>query len=339
MSDRDPAANERYRILGHLSSGGMGEVFLAEMRAFAEWGYGTRKVVIKRVKDSPRERDDVVRHFLAEVAISWRLEHQNIVRVVDFGTMDGLPFVAMEFVDGLSLWDLSRVPTHVVPEFPTALKLYVLLEAMRGLDYAHRRTDDEGRPLHLVHRDLNPANVLISFEGEVKLADFGLSVWRGRDVSTEANVIKGRLDMVSPEQIEFEPVDQRTDIYQMGLMIYRLLTGIHPFPTHQDLSYFDDVLRGVPESSFEHPAIRGLDLAELLREMMAVDPADRLPSIRDAILRVERVLADRGWFPGATALADLLSSLRAADAASSANFTPRKTDLKFDFEFDSKLIG
>src|SRR6185503_10082144 len=171
---------------------------------------------------------------LDEAHISMSLQHGSIVQVLDLGVAGGRYFLALELVDG---WDLERIlqRAHAVEKvWPPALALYVVAEVCRALAYAHAKTRD-GKPLGIVHRDISPNNVLISEQGEIKLADFGIAMAQRKREKTAAGVIKGKVAYMSPEQALGVAIDKRSDIFSVGSVLYRLMTEKLPFEGPSDL--------------------------------------------------------------------------------------------------------
>lgn len=223
----------RYRITRLIQRGGMAEVFEASI--LGEGGF-SRRVALKRLLAEHVGDEGFVRAFVAEAKLVSQLQHANVVGVYDFGTMDGVPFQVLEFVDGL---DLVRLEAHaaslgVLP--PAELWLSVVSEAAQGLDYAHHARDGHGRPLGIVHRDVTPSNVLVSWVGGVKLGDFGIARSlepREGGEPTRVGQVKGKLAFMAPEQLAGDAVDARSDVFAMGCVLHRLLAGASPLETEE----------------------------------------------------------------------------------------------------------
>ncbi|MCE9671152.1 protein kinase [Myxococcus stipitatus] len=190
----------------------------------------SKSVLIKKVLPQFANDDAFISMFISEARISATLSHGNIAQVFDFGRVDGQYYLAMELVDGQPLHRvLKRAQKTGLQAFPIPLAVYIVLEMCRGLFYAHTRTDDRGQPLGIVHRDISPDNVLISYEGQVKIVDFGIAKARmQRNFSTEPGVVKGKFLYFSPEQARGREVDARTDVWATGLVLYELLCGQMP---------------------------------------------------------------------------------------------------------------
>ncbi|RYZ16602.1 MAG: serine/threonine protein kinase [Myxococcaceae bacterium] len=239
----------------------------------------TKAVVIKRVLSQYSEDPAFVEMFLNEARISVGLNHGNIVQVFDFGQVDGEYFLAMEFVDGQPLSRvMKRLKGREFPWMPAPLAVSTVIELCRGLHHAHTRTDEQGVPLGLVHRDISPDNVLVSYEGEVKVADFGIAKARlaGRP-QTEVGVIKGKYPYLAPEQLKQWPADARADVYAVGVVLFELLCGERPV-TGNELEIFQRATEGrlTPARSL-NPSLDD-DLLDILKRALAPMPGDRYQS-------------------------------------------------------------
>jgi hypothetical protein len=217
----------RYELVSWLGRGGMAETWRA--RLVGDAGV-TKPVLIKKVLPEFSGDEAFISMFISEARISATLSHGNVAQVFDFGRVDGDYFLAMEFVDGQPLHRiLKRAAKTGLPALPIPLATFIALEMCRGLHYAHTRADEKGQPLGIVHRDISPDNVLVSYEGQVKIVDFGIAKARSlRTFDTEPGVVKGKYLFFSPEQARGKEVDARTDVWATGLVLYELLCGQRP---------------------------------------------------------------------------------------------------------------
>jgi len=274
----------RYRIMEKLGAGGMGVVYRA--RALGADGF-QKPVVIKRIHGHLAMRPDLLRRFINEAKIAMGMTHGNVVQVLDLGKMGREYFIALEYIDGRDLRSVLKRCIEIKEWLAPEISLHILCQALRGLDYAHRRTDPRGQPLGIVHRDVTPANILCSFEGEVKLTDFGIARALAWASSTQAGAIRGSIKYMSPEQARGATVDQRSDIFSVGAVLYLLLCRAHPFPTND----MQDVLDQVREAAFLTPAERGVELPEELETVlltaMAREPDDRYPTAAAMLAALE----------------------------------------------------
>jgi len=219
----------RYTLLQRLATGGMAEVYLAKAVGAA----GFQKIVaIKRLRTLDEPGTAPGSSLSEEAKLSVALAHPNIVQTFDLGRADGTEFIVMEHVEGYDaqhVLDALRVDGS---HFPIDLAAYVIAQVCRGLDYAHRRTDDAGRPAGIIHRDVSPQNILLSFAGEVKIADFGIAQTNARRSDPEGQVIKGKYFYMSPEQTRAARLDARSDVFSAGVVLWELLCGrrLHDAP-------------------------------------------------------------------------------------------------------------
>jgi serine/threonine-protein kinase len=217
----------RYELMFRLGHGGMAETWRA--RLLGEAGV-TKPVLIKKVLPEYANGEAFTTMFVSEARISATLSHGNIAQVYDFGRLDDEYFLAMEFVDGQPLHRIiKRALRSGLSFIPVPLATFIGIEMCRGLHYAHTRLNQSGKPLGIVHRDISPDNVLVSYEGQVKIVDFGIAKARElRGFNTEPGVVKGKFLFFSPEQARGEEVDARTDVWATGIVLYELLCGKLP---------------------------------------------------------------------------------------------------------------
>ncbi len=245
MTDEEtPASIGRYQIVRRLGTGGMAEVFLAKS-AGAE---GIEKLlVLKRVLPTFARSAKFISMFVDEAKVAMRLNHPNIVQVYAFEQVKREFLLAMEFVDGLDLGRLVAACRRKKVRVPYGLAAFIVMEVAKGLDYAHKRKDERGDPMEIVHRDVSPQNVLLTYDGVVKVADFGIA--KARMVSEETGVIKGKFSYMSPEQARGARVDPRSDVYSLGVLLAELLMGRAMYPGVHGI----DVLERVRRSEVTYP--------------------------------------------------------------------------------------
>jgi tRNA A-37 threonylcarbamoyl transferase component Bud32 len=263
----------RYRLLERLGEGGMAELYTAVLHG-AE---GFRRVyVVKRLRPQVARNRAAVEQFIDEAKLGSTLVHSNIVPVFDFGKVGDEYFLAQEYIIGR---DVGKVLNRHMEMFghplTERLVLYIVHEVLEALAYAHHRTDANGRPIGLVHRDISPGNIMITARGEVKLFDFGIVKGEGRVSKTDVGVVKGNVSFMSPEQARGQTVDARSDLFSLGLVLYYGLTGDQLYPGQ---STFDQLMRAATGPKTEQlklftelPAVSSAVIARVL----AVDPAHR----------------------------------------------------------------
>ncbi|MFO0576773.1 MAG: protein kinase [Polyangia bacterium] len=228
-SEALPRSFGKYTLLSQLAVGGMADVLLATQRGPAGF---EKDCVIKRILPHLAQDEAFVRMFLDEARIAARLSHPNIVQVFDFGHEGGDYFIALEYVDGLTLekmLSLSRERGHSGVPWPIAVR--IVASIAEGLDHAHNATSSDGEPLHLVHRDVSPSNIIVGWGGAAKILDFGIAKVAAHRFqrNTEVGVVKGKVPYMSPEQIEGEEIDARSDIFSLGAVLYEAVTGQRAF--------------------------------------------------------------------------------------------------------------
>lgn len=269
----------RYAIVRRLAVGGMAEVYLARVRG--PHGFA-RQVVLKRIRPELARTGQYQRMFAGEARIAAHLHHVNIAQVIDVGEEDGEPFLVMEYVEGRDVHALLAdagergLPVHVA--------VAIALGVAAGLDHAHERRDADGRPLGIVHRDVSPSNVMVGFDGNVKLLDFGVAKAQGARDVTRAGTVKGKAEYMSPEQALGLAVDRKSDLFSLGTMLYELLVGVRPFDDGPVLVPPGRRRDGIP------PALDAL-VIRLLAHEAARRPAsaEEVSTALDAIARDERL--------------------------------------------------
>jgi serine/threonine protein kinase len=290
-----------YRILEKIAAGGMGTVYLAAH----ERDHGFRKLVaIKQLHPHLEVGEEVKRRFAVEARIGASLAHPNIVSVLDLDTdPSGGLFFVMEYVHGCSL----RALTAATPgPLPPPLAAFIVHEIARALHAAHTFVDADGRPWPVIHRDVNPKNVLLSDSGVVKLTDFGIAKIFDQHLTT-ASGLRGTLGYMSPEQASGRPVDARTDVYSCGVILYELLAGRRAIEGEGQFERLAQAQRGVEiDEAALAAAATPAALSDLLRDALAPDPADRPPSAAALLERLEGYLR-RAGYPSAQELAALVA--------------------------------
>ncbi|HYV46190.1 MAG TPA: protein kinase [Myxococcaceae bacterium] len=271
----------KYVVRRKIAEGGMAEIYLASSRG--PEGF-EKDVAIKRIRPFLAGDEQFVQMFIAEARVASRLNHANLVQVFEFDKHQDTFYLAMELVRGHSLWDVRRRAKEMVDPMSPTLVAHVGAEVARGLGYAHRLAD-KGKPLNLVHRDVTPHNVLLSFDGAVKLADFGVA--KHSASSTAAGVLKGKFAYMSPEQSRGEALDGRTDLFALGIVLWENLTGGRLFDGDSDVA----VLRAVQSSAIAPPSRLNPDVPEALSAVVMKalerDPAQRYQDGQE----MERALA------------------------------------------------
>ena len=273
----------RYTLQKRLGAGGMGEVFLAQPAGSEE------QVVLKRILPHLTENPRFLRLFLDETRIASRLVHPNIARIFELGEVEGTWFVAMELVDGKDLRELLKRSREVGHHLPLEVAVGIAAEIARGLSHAHTATDAQGRSLHVVHRDVSPHNILIGRAGEVKLIDFGVAKATNKSVQTGTGILKGKFPYMAPEQAHAKPVDPRTDVFALGIVLWEMLCARYLFRGKTDAA----TLKLVREAQVPAPSTLRDDIPESLEravlKALRKEPKDRYPTaeaFREALANI-----------------------------------------------------
>ncbi len=231
-----PVAFGKYLLIERIATGGMAEVFKAKSFGFG----GFEKIVaIKRIHPHLSLDQEFVNMFIDEARIASNLSHPNIVQIFDLGKIDGSYFIAMEYVDGITLEKFIEMELQRKEKM--LLSCYIVREICRALDYAHTKTAPDGSPLNIVHRDISPQNVLLSDDGVVKLTDFGVAKARLRISRTEPGMTKGKYPYMSPEQVMGKEIDHRSDIFSLSVLFYEMLTGRMAFDGKTEFEIMESI--------------------------------------------------------------------------------------------------
>src|SRR5262245_23884883 len=211
-----------YRLIASLGRGGMAEVFLATRTGMVGFH---KLVVVKRLRSDLLEEVHAARYralLLDEARLAARLHHPNIVQTFEVGEHHGHPFMAMEYLDGQPLSSVLSKARRAARWVSTELALQIIADALAALAYAHDLADYDGSPLHIVHRDVSPQNIFWTYDGEIKLVDFGVAKFALKSMETEAGVVKGKLTYMAPEQARGAAVDRRADLFVVGILLWEL---------------------------------------------------------------------------------------------------------------------
>ncbi len=299
----------RYRVLRKIASGGMAEIFLALQLGVEGF---QKQVVLKRILPSLAADPSFVRMLVDEAHIASTLNHGNLVQVLDLRHSGNEYFLVLEYVDGWSLEQVRRRAQKAKLKLPLPLALGMVGALCRALAYVHSRTRD-GRSLGIVHRDVTPQNVLLSVEGEVKLADFGIAKAFGKREKSATGVIKGKFAYMSPEQAGGEELDHRSDLFSVGTVLYLLTTGKKPFEGATDL----DVIMQVRKGRYEKPSsvVRDFnpEVEKLIVRALRVNRNTRWQTADQMADRIDLILAKLGQPSGPAPLKRWLENLVARD--------------------------
>ena len=311
---KPPSQLADFEILHRLGAGGMAEVFLAKKRG-AEGTY--KLLVVKRILPAHGASRRFRSMFVEEAQLATRLNHPNIVQVYEFSDHgeEGL-VLSMEYVEGFDLGRVISAARQQGARIPPLVAAFIVAEAAKGLHYAHERKDERGAPLAIVHRDISPQNILVSYEGAVKIADFGIA-WASlfRD---EPGVLKGKIGYMSPEQARRERVDRRSDIYALGVVLYELFTLRSPFGKLDDDALYEAVQRGdfLPPSA--HVPDLPPELDAIAQKALSLRADDRFQTARDMAGAIARALLARQELVDNASVEQTLAMLVGRDLAAPA---------------------
>ncbi len=310
MANDAPTLYGKYQLLEQLARGGMAEVYKAKAHGVE----GFEKIlVIKRILPELSQNPRFVSMFIDEAKIAVTLSHANIVQVFDLGHAEGTYFIAMEYVAGMDLAAMLKRANQARRRLSPELAVFVISELAKGLDYLHRRRDAEMQPLNIVHRDVSPQNVLLSFEGEVKLTDFGIA--KARSVAqavTEVGVIKGKYAYMSPEQLVGQKLDARTDIFSAGTLLYEVLCGQNPFQAASSYDTLQRIRKGAVTPIEELLPDLPEEIGRIVRRAMAAQVEERYQSAGELYEDLIQHLYTAGRRVSARDLIDHLAALRSS---------------------------
>ena len=275
----------RYQLDRRIAAGGMAEIFLSSTVSIEGF---KKQLIIKRMLPKWSKEKGFIAKFIDEAKLSSKLHHSNIVQVFDFGRQGDHYYIAAEYVPGLDLSELIRELRPKKAHVPDTLAAYIIEQVCAGLDYAHDFKDNDGTAMRIVHRDVSPGNVLVTWAGQVKVADFGIAIAEQRLSETQPGTIHGKVAYMSPEQARGEPLDRRTDVYSVGLMLYELITGVRALQA----SNTRDLLRTAQQPKLNPPETHredlDLELSAIVTQALAVDRKQRFQSCNEVAEALQR---------------------------------------------------
>ncbi|RKG57913.1 serine/threonine protein kinase [Corallococcus sp. CA054B] len=292
----------QYVLVRKLAEGGMAEIFLAKL--LGADGF-ERNVVLKRMLPTLSAIPDFVEMFRDEARLAAKLSHPHIVQIHELGFTDGCYYICMEYLAGEDFSTTLRLAGRRRQYVPLPVVMRVLIDAARGLHFAHTFTNEQGQPLHVVHRDVSPSNLYVTYQGQVKVLDFGIAKAESRLVQTRTGVVKGKYIYMAPEQAQGKEVDHRADVFSLGVSLYEAVTHVRPFSRENDLAVLNALLQG----EFEKPRALRADLPEgleaIILKAMAFKPEDRYATSEEFADALERFAAE---FQGGAASAPTLGT-------------------------------
>jgi len=324
-SSNAPIRFGKYILEERLGCGGMAEVWRTKLVGLQGF---ERTMVIKRILPHLVEDPDFVDMFLSEALLSARLNHANIVPVYELGKFEDEYYIAMEYVRGRDLMSIIRTHSLRGP-LPVGFAAYLMREVARALGYAHALTDDAGKPLQIIHRDVSPSNVMVSFDGAVKLLDFGIAkaLSNTNDIRTATGTLKGKFGYLAPEQVLGKEIDHRADLFSAGVLLYECLTARRLFKGVHDMQTLEMVRDAkVEATSVLNPEIPK-ELDEVCLKALAKEPGDRFRDGEELAAALEQQVLKLGWGPEkmATLMRSLFPEGSARPAMSTVGSAPSNT--------------
>ncbi len=265
----------KYFLLEKIATGGMAEIYKAKYRA--EGGF-EKTLVIKRILPHLANDEEFVSMFRDEARLTVRLSHANVVQVFDFGRINTDYFLAMEYVQGQNLRAVMKRCHELGATVPLAFALFTTIEIAKGLSYAHTRRDEQDREMGIVHRDITPSNILLSYEGEVKIADFGIAKAASRSSGTQAGMIKGKASYLAPEQVLGKPIDGRADVFALGAVLWEMLVGRKLFTGETDFEIMNRITATPISAPSEANATVPPEVDRVVMGALDRDPERRYPN-------------------------------------------------------------
>jgi tRNA A-37 threonylcarbamoyl transferase component Bud32 len=280
-----PANFGKYEIITHLASGGMADIFLSRARGIEGF---EKLAIIKRIRQDRAFDKKMVELFLDEARLAASLQHPNIVQVFEFGIVEGSYFLAMEYVHGEDVAGVLKRMRDTHGSIPIAEVLSIVVGVCQGLHYAHECVGHDGKHLGVVHRDISPSNVLISYGGGVMITDFGIAKATGRSTQTTTGAVRGKLAYMSPEQCRGLTLDRRSDIFAIGTLLHELSTGKSLFSGTSDF----EVMKRIVEDPIRPPSTQvpgyPRELDRIVLKALGRDPQQRYATAREMQLDIER---------------------------------------------------
>src|SRR5271169_3343881 len=284
----------RYEIVGKIFEGGMGIVYEAEQLGTRQF---VKRVAIKVIRQNYADQKQFIENFIGEAKLVADLIHTNIVQTYHLGETNGIYFIAMELIRGVNLEQFAQQLTDRRRMLPKELAVFIVSRVARGLAYAHAKTDKDGKPLGIVHRDVSLKNIMIAFEGDVKVTDFGIAKARGFLTDQEGEVVAGKADYMSPEQANFKITDKRSDIFSTGVVLAHLLLGHNIFKGATAEESRNRIMTlPIPHFSKLDERIDSR-LNEILHRALVRDLDKRYPTADELLYDLEHYIYHQGYGP------------------------------------------
>ena len=296
----------KYTLINRIAVGGMAEIFLARQGGLEGF---EKTIVIKRIRPHLSKQPSFVKMFLNEAKLAAQLNHPNIVQIYDLGKIGETYFIAMEYIFGRDMRRIIPKATSMNIPFPMVYALKIASSVCEGLFYAHQRADIYGNPLNIVHRDITPENIFVSFDGTVKILDFGIAKASTQIEQTRAGEIKGKLSYMSPEQCLGKKLDCRSDIFSLGTVLYEWITGFKLFQGDSDVA----ILKSISEGKIYAPSYFKADIPEaverILMKALEKDRDKRYQTAWEMQFDIDKFLAGYEFTPSNIHLSNFIKQL------------------------------
>jgi serine/threonine-protein kinase len=299
----DRQEQRRYRSIAELGRGGMAEVYLAVIEGQAGFN---KLIVLRKTRREFSQEPEFISMFLDEARLAARLSHPNVVQTHEVGQEGEQYYISMEYLDGQPL-NKARCFGRGNVKMPTALQLHILAQTLAGLHHAHELADYDGTPLNVVHRDVTPHNVFVTYDGHVKVVDFGIAKAAGAASQTRTGVVKGKMGYMPPEQALGQPVDRRADLFAVGIMAWEAVAGQRMWGDAAEQGVLFRLMQGdIPSLRESTPGV-DQEIERIINRALALDPADRYPTAADMQADLEDYLASRNERASARELSKFLT--------------------------------
>ncbi|MCA9654090.1 MAG: serine/threonine protein kinase [Myxococcales bacterium] len=331
MSNIEPTPfGDKYVLVEHIATGGMAEIYRAQYAGIEGFA---KELVVKTLREDFAARPDVVEMFLDEARVAATLTHNNVVHTYDLGEIGDDYFIAMELLKGEELVQVLRTSMQVGRPIPLEIGIGIIMQSCEGLHYVHTRVDDSGRPLGLVHRDINPTNIHVGYDGTCKVLDFGIAATRASAVAKKGQVA-GKLAYMAPEQLQGATIDHRADIFALGVVLYEMCLGRRLFRGRRE-EVARRVLEGdIPPPTFVDPAFPPA-LEAIIMKALEVDPADRYQNCDHLFRDLEGFLQEEGLSCTPRKISATMVELFGEGAPAKVNYEDQYDDLEDEaLDFD-----
>ena len=295
--------SKRYNMVRLIAEGGMGAVY--EAQQFGAEGF-KKTVAVKTILESYSTNAEFVRLFIGEAKLVADLVHENIVQVYHLGKVGNIYYIALEFVEGINVENFIDAHLERSMALPIELGAFIISRVCRGLEYAHNKRGRDGQHLNIVHRDVSPKNIMLNYEGVVKLTDFGIAKARMVMEQEEGEVLMGKVEYMSPEQARYEATDRRSDIFSLGIVMFELLTGYHIFETGDIYETLENVKNAVIPNPKKYRPEMPEDLCEILKRALERDLSKRYQTAGEMGVALEYYMYHKGYGPTNVSLGNYL---------------------------------